>query len=149
MPLLVARILADDAKYIFALYDAAALAKAFDGCSYFHFGSLVLKRLVSLDKKSRWERVSPVRFRRFAYFCRKVIRPFVRLQGLISSRTLPHGNIRMRCNRIFSKDIPRSLKRFVWIEKQHCPWPRNRKNSHTSTSTPSLLAKSGFRDRLS
>ncbi len=36
MPLLVPRILADDAHNIFSLYDAAALAKAFDGCSYFH-----------------------------------------------------------------------------------------------------------------
>ena len=44
LPLLVARILADDAHYVFALYDAAALAKAFDGCSYFHFGSVVLKK---------------------------------------------------------------------------------------------------------
>lgn len=39
----MARIFADDAHYVFALYDAAALAKAFDGCSYFHDGSVVLK----------------------------------------------------------------------------------------------------------
>ena len=44
LPLLVARIFADDAHYVFALYDAAAFAKAFDGCSYFHGGSVVLKK---------------------------------------------------------------------------------------------------------
>ena len=42
LPLLVARIFADDAHYVFALYDAAAFAKAFDGCSDFH----VLNRVV-------------------------------------------------------------------------------------------------------
>jgi hypothetical protein len=36
LPLLVARVFADDANYVFALHDAAAFAKAFDGCSYFH-----------------------------------------------------------------------------------------------------------------
>jgi len=36
LPLLVARVLADDANHVFALHDAAAFAKAFDGCSYFH-----------------------------------------------------------------------------------------------------------------
>ena len=36
MPLLVARILANHANHVFTLYDAAGLAKAFDGCSYFH-----------------------------------------------------------------------------------------------------------------
>ena len=55
----MARIFADDAHYVFALYDAAAFAKAFDGCSYFHGGSLVKKSLVSEDKKSRWERGLP------------------------------------------------------------------------------------------
>ena len=36
LPLLVARILANDADHVLTLYDAAGLAKAFDGCSYFH-----------------------------------------------------------------------------------------------------------------
>ena len=36
LPLLVARILANYADHVFALHDAAAFAKAFDGCSYFH-----------------------------------------------------------------------------------------------------------------
>jgi hypothetical protein len=36
LPLLMARVLADDADNVLALHDAAALAKAFDGCSYFH-----------------------------------------------------------------------------------------------------------------
>ena len=36
LPLFVARVFADDANYVFALHDAAALAKAFNGCSYFH-----------------------------------------------------------------------------------------------------------------
>ena len=36
LPLLVARVLADDADHILALHDAAGLAKPFDGCSYFH-----------------------------------------------------------------------------------------------------------------
>jgi hypothetical protein len=36
LPLLVARILADDAHDVLALHDAAGLAKPFDGCSYFH-----------------------------------------------------------------------------------------------------------------
>jgi hypothetical protein len=37
LPLLVARVLANHAQDIFTLYDAAAFAKAFYGCSYFHF----------------------------------------------------------------------------------------------------------------
>jgi hypothetical protein len=36
LPLLVARILANDADHVLALHDAAGLAKPFDGCSYFH-----------------------------------------------------------------------------------------------------------------
>jgi len=36
LPLFVARIFTNYANHIFALYDAAALAEAFDGCSYFH-----------------------------------------------------------------------------------------------------------------
>jgi hypothetical protein len=36
LPLFMARILANDADHIFALHDAAGLAKPFDGCSYFH-----------------------------------------------------------------------------------------------------------------
>ena len=56
----MARILANDAHDVFALHDAAAFAKAFDGCSYFHDGSVVLKKwLFCEDKKSRWERGLP------------------------------------------------------------------------------------------
>ena len=51
LPLLVARIFADDAHYVFALYDAAAFAKAFDGCSYFHDGSVVLKNVCLRGQK--------------------------------------------------------------------------------------------------
>ena len=51
LPLLVARILADDAHDVFALYDAAAFAKAFDGCSYFHDGSVVLKNVCLRGQK--------------------------------------------------------------------------------------------------
>jgi hypothetical protein len=36
LPLLVARILANNADHIFALHDAAGFAKPFDRCSYFH-----------------------------------------------------------------------------------------------------------------
>jgi hypothetical protein len=36
LPLLVARILANDADDILALHDAAGFAKPLDGCSYFH-----------------------------------------------------------------------------------------------------------------
>ena len=36
LPLFVARILTNHANHVFALHDAAAFAKAFDGCSYFH-----------------------------------------------------------------------------------------------------------------
>jgi hypothetical protein len=36
LPLLVPRVLADDADDIFALHDAAAFAEAFDGGSDFH-----------------------------------------------------------------------------------------------------------------
>ena len=46
LPLLVARIFANDANHVFALHDAAAFAKAFDGCSYFHGLELVLNRVV-------------------------------------------------------------------------------------------------------
>src|SRR5258708_765378 len=36
LPLLVARVLANDADHVLALHDAAGLPKPFDGCSYFH-----------------------------------------------------------------------------------------------------------------
>jgi hypothetical protein len=36
LPLLVARIFANDTNHVFAFHDAAAFAKTFDGCSYFH-----------------------------------------------------------------------------------------------------------------
>jgi hypothetical protein len=36
LALLVARVFANHTQDIFALHDAAALAKAFNGCSYFH-----------------------------------------------------------------------------------------------------------------
>jgi hypothetical protein len=36
LPLLVARIFANDTNHVFALHDTAALAKSFNGCSYFH-----------------------------------------------------------------------------------------------------------------
>ena len=51
LPLLVARVFTDDADHILALHDAAGLAKAFDGCSYFH-GLNSVDYLE--DKKSRW-----------------------------------------------------------------------------------------------
>ena len=36
LPLLVARVFANHADHVLTLHDAAGLAKAFDGCSYFH-----------------------------------------------------------------------------------------------------------------
>ena len=64
LPLLVARILADDADHILALHDAAGLAKPFDGCSYFH--GFKKSILCWKDKKSRW--VNPVRSGIYATF---------------------------------------------------------------------------------
>ena len=59
LPLLVARIFADDANDIFALYDAAAFAKAFDGCSYFHDWSVILKNSLFERTKNRAGKGSP------------------------------------------------------------------------------------------
>lgn len=36
LPLLVARIFANDTNHVLSLHDAATFAKAFNGCSYFH-----------------------------------------------------------------------------------------------------------------
>jgi len=53
LPLLVARVLANNAQDILTLYDAAAFAKAFYGCSYFHFLWLEKVSVSDLgDKKS-------------------------------------------------------------------------------------------------
>ena len=48
LPLLVTRIFTNHAEDIFALDDAAALAKAFDGCSYFHVS------VVGFLENGRW-----------------------------------------------------------------------------------------------
>lgn len=56
----MARVLADDANYVFALYDAAAFAKSFYGCSYFHgigVGETWWSNLG--DKKTPWGRLHP------------------------------------------------------------------------------------------
>ena len=75
MPLLVPRVLADDADDVLALHDAAAFAEALDGCSYFHGLKIWF---VLEDKKSPWEARGPQCDHWFCYFCRKVIRAFVK-----------------------------------------------------------------------
>jgi hypothetical protein len=61
LPLLVARILANDADHVLALHDAAGLAKPFDGCSYFHdlkIGFVFGGQKIALGKPSAIRAVS-------------------------------------------------------------------------------------------
>ena len=74
----MARVFADHTDHVFALHDAAAFAKAFDGCSYFHVGSSVEKSWILGDEKTHSGKNPSAIHRRLAYFCRKVIRPLVK-----------------------------------------------------------------------
>lgn len=118
--LFVARILADHAHDILATHNLAGFALAFYGGSDFHFTVCGFG----------------------ASLCRKVMRPFVRSYGDISTMTLSPGRMRMKCKRI----LPETCARM------RCPFTSSTRNmvfgssstTFPSTSIASFSAMSRF-----